>query len=207
MPTPKLLESAQSGATSPILKTEIHPHRLAGIRTINWSMLWGTSTTWSSEAVNKGRWLHPIQYDRKQQGTINGESFWKLRISNQINLAIFITKTKKMYCQPITSYKGNSSHPCLEIFHIPNLVLTLPETKPQLSVPLDNTNNMQQYISSILDTDTNHDSFYRYFGLTQPDLVWSSIIKKQGWNSTPIKIAKAVKCMGSSYEGESEAKK
>ena len=31
------------------------------------------------------------------------------------------------------------------------------------------------------------------------------IIKKQGRNSTPIKIAKAVKYMGSSYEGELEA--
>ena len=31
------------------------------------------------------------------------------------------------------------------------------------------------------------------------------IIKKQGQNSTPIKIAKAVKYMGSSYEGELEA--
>ena len=31
------------------------------------------------------------------------------------------------------------------------------------------------------------------------------IFKKQGWNSTPIKIAKAVKCMGSSYKVELEA--
>ena len=33
------------------------------------------------------------------------------------------------------------------------------------------------------------------------------IIKKQGRNSTPIKVAKAVKYMGSSYEGELEATK
>ena len=31
------------------------------------------------------------------------------------------------------------------------------------------------------------------------------IIKKQGRNSTPIKIAKAVKCMGLSYERDLEA--
>ena len=31
------------------------------------------------------------------------------------------------------------------------------------------------------------------------------ITKKQGQNSTPIKIAKTVKCMGSSYEGELQA--
>ena len=31
------------------------------------------------------------------------------------------------------------------------------------------------------------------------------IVKKKGWNSTLIKIAKAVKLMGSSYEGELEA--
>ena len=49
---------------------EIHSHRCARIRTIDtsyWSISQGTST-WSSEAVNK-RWLHPIQYDRKEQGT------------------------------------------------------------------------------------------------------------------------------------------
>ena len=31
------------------------------------------------------------------------------------------------------------------------------------------------------------------------------IIKKQGWKSTPIKIAETVKWMGSSYQGELEA--
>ena len=33
------------------------------------------------------------------------------------------------------------------------------------------------------------------------------IIKKRGRNSTPTKITKAVKCMGSRYEGKLEAKK
>ena len=41
---------------------------------------------------------------------------------------------------------------------------------------------------------------------SNPDPTGSGeIIKKQGQNSTPIKIAKAVEYMGSSYEGELEA--
>ena len=40
---------------------------------------------------------------------------------------------------------------------------------------------------------------------SNPGPTGSGVIKKQGRNSTPIKIAKAVKYMGSTYEGELEA--
>ena len=84
----------------------------------------------------------------------------------------------------------------LELSHKPNLLLTLPETKLQLSVPLYNTNNMQHYISSILDSGTNKTMIVFTDGSAQsnPGPTGSGvIIKKQGRNSTPIKIAKAVK--------------
>ena len=87
-------------------------------------------------------------------------------------------------------------------------MLTLPETKLQMPVPLDSTNNMQHYISSILDTGTNKTVIIFTDGSAQSNSGPTGsgvIIKKQGRNSTPIKIAKAVKYMGSSYEGELEA--
>ena len=94
----------------------------------------------------------------------------------------------------------------LEIFHIPNLLLTLPETKLQLSVPLENTNNIQHYISSIMDTGTNKTMIAFTDGSPQSNAGPTGpvvIIKKQGRNSTPIKIAKTVNCIGS--KGELEA--
>ena len=69
---------------------------------------------------------------------------------------------------------------------------------------------MQHYINSILDTCTNKTMIVFTDGSAQsnPGPTGSGvIIKKQGQNSTPIKIAKAVKYMGSSYEGELEATK
>ena len=98
--------------------------------------------------------------------------------------------------------------PTNELFHIPNRLLTLPETKLQLSVPLDNTNNMQHYISSILDIANNKIMIVLTDGSVQsnPGPTGSGvIIKKQCRNSTPIKTAKAVTYMGSSYDGELEA--
>ena len=94
----------------------------------------------------------------------------------------------------------------LDLFHLPNLLLTLPETKLQLSVPLDKTNDMQHYISSILDTGTNKTMIVFTDGSAQsnPGLTGSGVIIKKHRNSTPIKIAKAVKYMGSSYEEELE---
>ena len=66
---------------------------------------------------------------------------------------------------------------------------------------------MQHYISSILDTGTNKTMIVFTDGSAQsnPGLTGSGVIIKKHRNSTPIKIAKAVKYMGSSYEGELEA--
>ena len=66
----------------------------------------------------------------------------------------FLSHTKKCNFHQLLLPKETPA--TLEQFYIPSLLLMLPETKLQLSVPLDNTNNMQHYISSaILDTDTN----------------------------------------------------
>ena len=118
----------------------------------------------------------------------------------------FLSQTKKFNVQQLLPPKETPA--TLEIFPLPNLLLTLSETKLQLSVPLGNTNNMQHYISSILDGGTNKTMIVFTDGSAQsnPGPTGSGvIIKKQGRNSTPIKIAKAVKYMGSSYEGELEA--
>ena len=67
---------------------------------------------------------------------------------------------------------------------------------------------MQHYISPILDSGTNKTMIVFTHGSAQSNCGATGsgvIIKKQSRNSIPIKIAKAVKCMGSSYEGELEA--
>ena len=95
----------------------------------------------------------------------------------------------------------------LDLFHLPNHLLTLSETKLQLSVPLDKNKDMQHYIRSILDTGTNKTMMFFTDGSAQsnPRPTGSGvIIKKEVQNSTLIKIAKAVKYMGSSYNGELE---
>ena len=119
----------------------------------------------------------------------------------------FLSQTKKFNVQQLLPPKETPA--TLEIFPLPNLLLTLSETKLQLSVPLGNTNNMQHYISSILDGGTNKTMIVFTDGSAQsnPGLTGSGvIIKMQGRNSTPIKIAKAVKYVGSGYEeGELEA--
>ena len=92
--------------------------------------------------------------------------------------------------------------------NIPTFLPTLPQTKLQPSFPLENTNTMQHYINSIMDTSTNKTWFLLTGQLTQIlaqlDLVWSL---KKGWNNTPIVIAKAVKCMGSTYFGGKRSRK
>ena len=95
-----------------------------------------------------------------------------------------------------------------EIFCIPNLLLIFPETKLQPSVPLENTSSVQHHINSILDTGSNKTMIVFIDGSAQsnPGPTGSGvIIKKQGQNSTPIKITKAPKCMGPSYHRELEA--
>ena len=134
-----------------------------------------------------------------------GSPFENLRsITKQI--LQFLSQTKKCNFHQLLLPKETPA--TLELFYIPSLLLTLPETKLQLSVPLDNTNNMQHYISSILDTGTNKTMIVFMDGSAQSNPHSTGpgvIIKKQGRNSTPIKIAKAVKYMGSAYEGELEA--
>ena len=110
----------------------------------------------------------------------------------------FLSQTKKCNVDQLLLPKEILA--TLEIFHIPNFLLTLPGTKLQLSAPLENTNNMKHYISSILDTGTNKTMIAFTDGSAQSDpgsTGFGVIIKKQGQNSTPIKIAKAAKCMGS----------
>ena len=118
----------------------------------------------------------------------------------------FLSLTKKCNVNQLLLPKETPA--TSDIFHIPNLLSTLPETKLQLSAPLENTNNVQHYINSIIDTGTSRTMIVFTDGSTHPNLGLSEsgvIIKKQVWNCTPIKIAKAMKCMGSSYEGEIEA--
>ena len=118
----------------------------------------------------------------------------------------FLSQTKKCNVHQLLLPKKTPG--TLDLFHLPNLLLTLPETKLQLSVPLDKTNDMQHYISSILDTGTNKTMMFFTDGSAQsnPRSTGSGvIIKKEGRNITLIKIATAVKSMGSSYEGELEA--
>ena len=76
---------------------------------------------------------------------------------------------------------------------------TLPETKLQSSVPIENTGNVQHYINSIMDTGARKIMMVLSGGSAHwnPDPTGSGvIIKKQGSNCSPIKIAKAVKSMG-----------
>ena len=93
----------------------------------------------------------------------------------------FLSQTKKCNVHQLLLPKETPA--TLELFHLPNLLLTVPETKLQLSVPLDNTNNMQHYISSILDIGTNKTMTVFTDGSAQlnPGPTGSGvIIKKQG---------------------------
>ena len=93
----------------------------------------------------------------------------------------FLSQTKKCNFHQLLLPKETPAP--LELFYIPRLLLTLPETKLQLSVPLDNTNNMQHYISSILDTSTNKTMIVFMDGSAQsnPGPTGSGVtIKKQG---------------------------
>ena len=120
----------------------------------------------------------------------------------------FLSQTKKCNVNKLPLPKETPA--TFEIFHIPNLFLIFPEIKLQSSVPLENTNNVQYCINSIWGTGTNKTIIDFTDGSAQsnPDPTESCvIIEKQGRNSTPIKTAKAVKYMGSSYEGELEATK
>ena len=131
--------------------------------------------------------------------------FENLRILNK-QILQFFWQTKKCNANQLLLPKETPA--TFEVFHILNLLLTLPETKLQFSVLLDKTNNMQHYTSSILDTGTNKTMIVFTHGSVQSNIGPAGsgvIIKKQGRSSTLTKIANPVKYMGSSYEGELEA--
>ena len=86
---------------------------------------------------------------RRNKAHKMGSPFEKLRSLTKLILQ-FLSQTKKCNVNQLLLLKETPA--TLEIFHISNLLLTLPGTKLQLSIPLDNTNNMQHYISSILVT-------------------------------------------------------
>ena len=87
-----------------------------------------------------------------------GSPFENLRSLNKQILQflgpIFITD-KQCNVNQLLLQKETRATCTFEILNIPNLLLTLPETKLQFSVPLENTNNMQNHIRSILDPITN----------------------------------------------------
>ena len=117
-----------------------------------------------------------------------GSPFENLRSLTK-HILQFLSQTKKCNANQLLLPKETPT--ILEVFHIPNLLPTLPDTKLQLSVPLDNTNNIQHYISSILDTGTNKTMivFTDEPAQSNPGPTRSGeIIKKQGQNSTPIKM-------------------
>ena len=97
------------------------------------------------------------------------------------------SQTKKCNVNQLLLPKETSA--TLVLFHIPNLLLTLPETKLQLSVPLHDPSNMQHYISSILDTGTNKTVIVFTDGSAQsnPGPTGSGVIIKKHQNNTPIK--------------------
>ena len=118
----------------------------------------------------------------------------------------FLSQTKKYNVNQLLLPKETPA--TFEIFYIPDLLLTLPETKLLSLVPTKNTNSVQHYINSIMDTGTNKTMIVFTDGSAHPNPGPTGsgvIIKKQCSNCNPIKIAKAMKCMGSSYDRELEA--
>ena len=115
-----------------------------------------------------------------------------------------------MLCQPITFSNEKSSHPW-NISHTKPLANS---SRYKASVVSSISRWCQPTISNTNQLHLGHcyqqdyDSFYGWVSSIKsyPNPTGSGvIIKKQVWNSTPIKIAKAVKFMGSSYEGGLEA--
>ena len=109
-----------------------------------------------------------------------GSTFENLRFLTK-QILQFLSQTKKCIANQLLLPKEIPA--TLEVFHIANLSLTLPDTKFQLSILLDNTNNIQHYISSILDTGTNKTmiDFTDGSGQSNPGPTRSgTIIRKQG---------------------------
>ena len=135
----KLLESAQKGATSMILKT-MKSTPTDALK----SELSILPIDQRYEAVN----LLIKEDDYIQSNMIGRNKSHKIRspfenlrsLTKQI--LQFLSQTKK--CNVNQLLLPTETPATLEIFHIPNLLLTLPETKLQLSVLLDNLGHWYQ---------------------------------------------------------------
>ena len=205
----KLLESAQRGAASLILKamkstpTDGLESELS-ILPIDLRLEELQQHEAVKLLIKEDDYIQSNMKGRNKAQTMGGP-FENLRsLTKQI--LQFLSQTKKCNVHQLRLPKETPA--TLKLFHIPNLWLALPETKLQFSVPLDNTNNMQHYIRSILDTGTKKTIIVFTIGSAQSisgPTRSGVIIKKQGRNITPIKIGKAVNYMGSSYERELEA--
>ena len=88
----------------------------------------------------------------------------------------FLSQTKKCNANQLLLPKETPA--TLEVFHIPNVLLTLPDTKLQMSLPLGNTNNMQYATLHQLHLghwyQQDHDSFYRWVSSIKswPNRIW-----------------------------------
>ena len=90
-----------------------------------------------------------------------------------------------------------------KIFDIPNLTTILPE--PNIQNPQNKEKNLKESIMN-LNTGNLMIIFTDGSALSKPGPVGAGVvIKNKGPKSTPVKLAKAVKQMGTSYEGEIEA--
>ena len=93
-----------------------------------------------------------------------------------------------------------------EIFDIPNLTTILPE--PNIQNPPNKEKTLNLYTESIMNLNTENTMIIFTDGsaLSNPGPVGAGVvIKNKGPKITPVKLAKSVKQMGTSYEGEIEA--
>ena len=89
-----------------------------------------------------------------------------------------------------------------EIFDIPNLTAILPE--PNIQNPQNKEKTLKLYTESIMNLNAKNTMviFTDGSALSKPGPVGAGVvIKNKGPRSTPVKLAKAVKQMGTSYEG------
>ena len=94
----------------------------------------------------------------------------------------------------------------LEIFGIPNLTTILPE--PNIQNSQNKGKTLKLYTESIMNLNTENTMIIFTDGsaLSNPGPVGAGVvIKNKAPKSTPVKLAKAVKQMDTSYEGEIEA--
>ena len=90
----------------------------------------------------------------------------------------------------------------LEIFDIPNLTTIFPE--PNIQNPQNKEKTLKLYTESIMNLNIENTMIIFTDGsaLSNPGPVGVGVvIKNKGPKCTPVKLAKAVKQMGTSYEG------